>query len=152
RRCTRAGRPRPSSRAAAWRGGENNMHLCGYNPARVNDALASEAVSRRGELPAVASLVLLVTLAFGDVLAGINNFYMRDLTRYYYPTKQILREVVYGGEFPYWNRYFSAGQPIAANPEHEVFYPFTWLILLPSYDLGYRLHILLHIYVGVLGM
>ena len=142
------------------------MRLYGYNPARVNDALATDpdaspplpllaplpAVSRRAELFAVGSLVLIVTLAFGDVLIGTSNFYMRDLTRYYYPTKQILREIVYGGEFPYWNRYFSAGQPIAANPEHEVFYPLTWLILLPSYDLGYRLHILIHIYLGVLGM
>src|SRR5207237_7315178 len=97
-------------------------------------------------------LVVLATLAFGDVFVGINNFYMRDLTRYYYPTKQVVREIVYGGEFPYWNRYFSAGQPIAANPEHEVFYPFTWLILLPSYDLGYRLHILVHIWIGLIGM
>ena len=128
---------------------ENNMGHCEYNPARVNDA---RPVSRRADALAVASLVLIVTVLFGDVLIGVNNFYMRDLTRYYYPTKQILREIVHGGEFPYWNRYFSAGQPIAANPEHEVFYPFTWLILLPSYDLGYRLHILIHIYIGVLGM
>jgi len=42
--------------------------------------------------------------------------------------------------------------PIAANPEHEVFYPFTWLILLPSYNLGYSLHIIVHIFVGLLGM
>jgi hypothetical protein len=117
----------------------------GYNPPRVNDA-------RRTDALAVASLALIVTIAFGDVLVGVDNFYMRDLTRYYYPTKQILREIVQGGEFPYWNRYFSAGQPIAANPEHEVFYPFTWLILLPSYDLGYRLLILLHLYLGILGM
>lgn len=101
---------------------------------------------------AIASLALIVTISFADVLIGINNFYMRDLTRYYYPTKQILREIVYGGEFPYWNRYYSAGQPIAANPEHEVFYPLTWLILLPGYDFGYRLHILIHLYIGLLGM
>src|SRR5204862_197411 len=49
-------------------------------------------------------------------------------------------------------RFFSAGQPIAANPEHEAFYPLTWLILLPSYDLGYRLHILVHIYIALVGM
>jgi hypothetical protein len=107
---------------------------------------------RKHDRLAVALLILLPTLFFGDVLLGINNFYMRDLTRYYYPTKQVLREIALGGEFPYWNRYFSAGQPIAANPEHEVFYPFTWLILLPSYDLGYRLHILIHLYIGLLGM
>lgn len=143
-----------------------------YNPAPVNDALAPPPdasplpavppppvpppapppVSRRTDAIAVASLALIVTLAFGDVLVGVNNFYMRDLTRYYYPAKQILREIVVGGEFPYWNRYFSAGQPIAANPEHEVFYPLTWLILLPSYDFGYRLLILLHLYIALLGM
>jgi hypothetical protein len=108
--------------------------------------------SRRHDLFAVAILFLLATLFFSDVLAGKNNFYMRDLTRYYYPTKQILREIVQHGEFPYWNRHFSAGQPLAANPEHEVFYPLTWLVLLPSYDLGYRLHILIHVYIGLLGM
>src|SRR5256712_13480744 len=142
------------------------MAQYGYNPARVNDALATgldasppqpviasvPVRSRRADALAAASLALIVTLAFADVLIGVNNFYMRDLTRYYYPTKQILREIVYGGEFPYWNRYFSAGQPLAANPEHEVFYPFTWLILLPSYDLGFRLLILIHIYIGLLGM
>jgi hypothetical protein len=132
----------------------------------VNDALATapdasppqsviesaSPVSRRTDALAVASLALILTILFGDVLIGANNFYMRDLTRYYYPAKQILREIVYGGEFPYWNRYFSAGQPIAANPEHEVFYPLTWLILLPSYDFGYRLLILVHLYIGLLGM
>ena len=109
-------------------------------------------VSRRTDLLALGLLLLIATIFFADILLGINEFYMRDMTRYYYPTKQILREIVQHGEFPYWNRYFSAGQPIAANPEHEVFYPLTWLILLPSYDFGYRLEILIHIYIGLLGM
>jgi Bacterial membrane protein YfhO len=108
--------------------------------------------NRRHDLIALAVLAILGTAFFADVLIGTHNVYMRDLTRYYYPTKQVLREIVQNGEFPYWNRYFSAGQPIAANPEHEVFYPLTWLILLPSYDLGYRLHILVHIYIGLFGM
>src|SRR3954470_21303152 len=117
----------------------------------LNDTMLPPA-SRRSDLLAVALLFLIATISFADVLFGVNQLYMRDLTRYYYPAKQILRDVVQHGEFPYWNRYFSAGQPIAANPEHEVFYPLTWLILLPSYDLGYRLHILIHIYIGLLGM
>jgi hypothetical protein len=117
----------------------------------VNDATLPPA-SRRSDLLALALLFLIATVFFADVLFGVNQLYMRDLTRYYYPAKQILRDVVQHGEFPYWNRYFSAGQPIAANPEHEVFYPLTWLILLPSYDLGFRLHILIHIYIGLLGM
>ena len=136
--------------------GENNTAEIGGLPTRlqsraVNDATLPPA-SRRTDLLALGLLFLIATISFADVLFGVNQLYMRDLTRYYYPTKQILREIVQHGEFPYWNRYFSAGQPIAANPEHEVFYPLTWLILLPSYDLGYRLHILIHIYIGLLGM
>jgi hypothetical protein len=108
--------------------------------------------ARRHDWLALGLLALVATLLFADVLAGTQNFYMRDLTRYYYPAKQVLREIVQNGEFPYWNRYFGAGQPIAANPEHEVFYPLTWLILLPDYFLGYRLHILAHVYIGLFGM
>jgi hypothetical protein len=91
-------------------------------------------------------------LLFPDVLLGHAGFYFRDLTRYFYPAKQILREIVQSGEFPYWNRYFSAGQPMAANPEHEVFYPLTYLVLLPSYNFGFRLLILLHISIALGGM
>lgn len=108
--------------------------------------------ARRHDTIAIAILGLLATLLFADVLLGTHNFYIRDLTRYYYPTKQIIRDIVLNGEFPYWNRQFGGGQPIAANPEHEVFYPLTWLIFLPNYDFGYRLHILVHIYIGLFGM
>ena len=70
--------------------------------------LYNRAPLKRTDLLACAALVLLATVVFGDVFAGVNELYMRDLTRYYYPAKQILREIVYGGEFPYWNRSFSA--------------------------------------------
>lgn len=108
--------------------------------------------AKRHDLYAIVILGVLASLLFADVLLGTHNFYLRDLTRYYYPTKQVIRDIVLSGEFPYWNRHFGAGQPIAANPEHEVFYPLTWLIFLPNYDLGYRLHILVHIYIGLFGM
>ncbi|HKB80992.1 MAG TPA: hypothetical protein VKH35_14885, partial [Thermoanaerobaculia bacterium] len=37
------------------------------------------AASRRADLVAIASLVVLVTVLFGDVLLGFHQFYMRDL-------------------------------------------------------------------------
>lgn len=108
--------------------------------------------ARRHDSIAIAILGLLATLLFLDVVLGTHNFYIRDLTRYYYPAKEVIRDIVLNGEFPYWNRHFGAGQPIAANPEHEVFYPLTWLLFLPDYDFGYRMHILVHIYIGLFGM
>ncbi len=109
-------------------------------------------ILRRHDLIAVAILVAIASLFFIDVVVGTQNFYMRDLTRYYYPAKHALREIALGGEFPFWNRLFSAGQPMAANPEHEVFYPLTWLLLLPNYDFAYRLHIMVHVYIALIGM
>ena len=106
----------------------------------------------RRDLAAIALLLCLGTLLFSDVLFLGRSLYLRDLTRYYYPTKRIVREVILSGEMPYWNRYYSAGQPMAANPEYEVFYPPQWLILLPSYNFGYRLHIIVHIWASLVGM
>jgi len=101
---------------------------------------------------AILLLCLVCSIPFLDVIFSGSRFYIRDLTRYYFPTKHIIREVLLGGDFPYWNRYYSGGQPMAANPEYEIFYPLQWLILLPSYDLGFRLHILVHVYIAAIGM
>lgn len=107
---------------------------------------------RRSDLYAVTLLVLLTSLFFIDVLAGSNRFYFRDLARFYYPAKLTLARIVASGEFPWWNPLYAGGQPMAANPEYCVFYPLQWLILLPDFDLGFRLHILVHLYIGVIGM
>jgi hypothetical protein len=112
-----------------------------------------DAISRRrADLLVIGFLLILCAAPFADVLFGYRSIYIRDLTRYYYPTKRIIREVIAGGEFPFWNRYYSAGQPMAANPEYEIFYPPQLLVLIPNYDLGFRLHILLHIWIAAIGM
>jgi hypothetical protein len=103
------------------------------------------------DLIAAVALVLLGTLFFAPVLCGSRVFFARDILHYYYPAKHLLREIVLRGEFPYWNPYFSAGQPLAANPEHEVFYPLNWLILLPSFRFGFNLQIVLHVWICLLG-
>jgi hypothetical protein len=108
--------------------------------------------TRRHDAIAVAILAALITLAFADVLAGINSLYVRDLVHFFYPVKHVLREAVLGGEFPYWNPWFGAGQPLAANPQHEVFYPPNWLILLPDYGIGFHLLVVLHLHLAAVAM
>jgi hypothetical protein len=74
------------------------------------------------------------------------------VTRFYYPMKKVARDVILSGEFPSWNPNLSEGQPLAANPEFAVFYPPNWFLLLPDYDLAFRLHILFHYYIAAIGM
>lgn len=107
--------------------------------------------TRRNDFAAILLLILTTTLFFADVLFGDGRFFIRDLSSFYFPTKMIIREVFLSGEFPFWNPYYSAGQPMAANPEYEIFYPLQLLILLPDYDLGFRLHILIHYYIATIG-
>jgi hypothetical protein len=101
---------------------------------------------------ALAVLAAIITLAFADILLGLNVLFVRDVSAYYYPAKHVVREILLGGEIPYWNPYFGAGQPLAANPEHEVFYPLTWLVLLPSYRIGFHLLTLIHLYIAAAAM
>lgn len=116
----------------------------------MNDVIEASA-ERRSDLRAMGLLALLITVLYADVLFLGASFFTRDLTSYHYPMKWIVREVVLGGDFPFWNRLYSAGQPLAANPAYELFYPPQWLTFLPDYDYGFRLHIVLHVYIAALG-
>ncbi|MEA2162050.1 MAG: hypothetical protein QOK37_177 [Thermoanaerobaculia bacterium] len=100
----------------------------------------------------LAALAAIPTLFFADVLFAGSNFYHPDLFLYHFPMKHIVREAMLSGEFPFWNRYYSGGQPIAANPAYELFYPLQWLILVGSYRFGFALHIVAHVYVALAGM
>jgi hypothetical protein len=113
--------------------------------------LPRDAETRR-EAGTLLFLALVPTILFGDILFGSSTLYLRDVVLYHYPGKRVLREIVLGGEFPYWSPYISAGQPLAANPVHQVFYPPTWLILLPDFTTGFNLLALLHVYLATFGM
>ena len=106
---------------------------------------------RRHDRLAAISLAAVITLLFFDVVTGNGAFYTRDAALYHFPLKTILRDVVAAGEFPYWNPFTSGGQPLAANPAHEVFYPLTWLAMLPSAVYGFNWHALVHVYLATIG-
>ncbi|HUJ13765.1 MAG TPA: hypothetical protein VL284_08240 [Thermoanaerobaculia bacterium] len=97
-------------------------------------------------------LIALPTLFFADVLFLGNNFFFRDLFAYHFPMKHVLRETIARGEFPWWNPYFGGGQPMAANPAYELWYPPQWLIFVGTFAFGFALHILFHVYLALLGM
>jgi hypothetical protein len=100
----------------------------------------------------MALLAIVSVLPYADTLVSDRRLFVRDLARYYDPAARVLRAVVRGGDFPHWNRAFAAGQPLAANPEFELFYPPRWLILLGDFDLGFRLHVLMHAPIAAVGM
>lgn len=97
-------------------------------------------------------IVVAITAWFADVLSGANVFFLKDLFRYHLPMKHIVRAAMQSGELPLWNPFYGSGQPLAANPAFELFYPPQWLVLLPNFTLGFNLHILVHAYIAAIGM
>ncbi|HJT17013.1 MAG TPA: hypothetical protein VJ853_06490, partial [Thermoanaerobaculia bacterium] len=97
-------------------------------------------------------LIALATLFFADVLFLGNNFFFRDLFTYHYPMKRVLHDTIARGEFPWWNPFFANGQPMAANPAYELWYPPQWLMFIGPFDFGFALHIVFHVYLGLVGM
>lgn len=112
-------------------------------------AAAPEA--RSGDRRALLLLVALVALAFADVLFAGRALFSRDLFTFHFPGRTVLRDVVMAGEFPSWNPAVGGGQPLAANPNHQAFYPPHLLILLPDYLTGFQLYIVLHFVILALG-
>ncbi len=109
-------------------------------------------VPRAHDAAAAAVLVAFITLLFFDVLFLGRSIGSGDLLQYHFPLKKALRDLVFAGEFPWWNRLIEAGQPIAANPAYELWYPLQWLVFLPGFVIGFKLHVVVHYYVGALGM
>jgi hypothetical protein len=105
----------------------------------------------RRDTGALLLLLGIVTVLFLDVFFG-NALFLRDISRYHYPMKRIVRLELLRGEIPFWNPYHNSGQPLLANPQYQVFYPLQALILLPSYRLGFQLHVLIHLYIALIGM
>src|SRR5579872_813063 len=108
--------------------------------------------SRRTDLWSAAFLIALVIVLFSDVLFLGSNFYLRDLFQYHFPLEKIVRDIISRGEFPWWQRRIAGGQPVAANPAYEVFYPPQWLIFIGPFPFGFALHIVFHVVVALLGM
>ena len=97
-------------------------------------------------------LVALIVAAFFDVLFLGRGFYRGDLFVYHFPMKKVVRDLTFLEGLPHWNPAYHGGQPLAANPAYELFYPPQWLVLLPSFEYGFQLHIVVHFAIAAIGM
>jgi hypothetical protein len=107
-------------------------------------------MSRDAKIAALLAIAIL--LLFADVLFLGAGFYVRDVIRDYLPSRFVLRSIVFAGEFPSWNPFYCGGQPLAANPGFQTFYPLTWLAFLPSFLFGFNFEIVVHVAIAAAGM
>ena len=83
----------------------------------------------RPHLPAAAVLSALVLFLFRDVVFRGQVFYYRDVHLQWYVQALAFVRSIAAGSWPVWNPWVGFGQPLWANPNNQVLYPFTWLHL-----------------------
>ncbi|MCU1348291.1 MAG: hypothetical protein JWO56_1321 [Acidobacteria bacterium] len=106
----------------------------------------------RADRMAILLLAGCAAVVFADVLLLGSGFYFRDVTTGFIPVAAMVRDALVHGEFPVWARHFAGGQPLAANPAFQLFYPGTWLVLLPRFPFGFQLEIVAHVALAACGM
>ena len=101
----------------------------------------------RGALEAAAvslALVLLATFLFRDAVISGRVFFQRDVGLMWYTQMTTLVGAVTRGEWPLWNPWIGFGQPLWADANNEILYPFTWLNLLLRPWAYYTLFVVAH--------
>jgi membrane protein YfhO len=102
-------------------------------------------------LPAAALSLLLLALFWKVFLRG-EVFYERDIHLIFLGQTEAFVRAVLGGSWPVWDPYPGFGQPMLANPDAQVLYPFMWLNLLMSPATYYVLFVLAHLFFSAWGM
>jgi len=100
---------------------------------------------------ALATLALAVLLYPGALLQG-EAFFERDLHVDWYPRLAALGRALGEGAWPLWEPGLGFGQPLAADPSVQVFYPVTWLALALPWGTAYTGFVLVHLVVAGLGV
>lgn len=99
-----------------------------------------------------AALLLLLGLQ-PDSLPFAPRALFSDAALAHWPAALHLRQsVLRDGEFPVWQDITMGGQPFAANPLNKTAYPFQWLVLLLPPALHLNTLVVLHLFLGGLGM
>lgn len=108
--------------------------------------------SRR--LPGILAAAAIVPALFwfGPALVARQAPSFRDQGDFFYPLKLYTADRLRSGEIPLWNPLSGGGEPWLANAQAGVFYPPSFLFLLPNPAIAGILFLLFHFAIGAWGM
>ena len=94
----------------------------------------------------------LFLLVFREFFFTNRVFFERDTTVVEVPVKKLTVQLLREGNFALWTDAHGNGQPFLANPKNAIFYPTTWLYLILPLFTAFKLHYLIHVLLGWLGL
>ncbi len=99
------------------------------------------------------AIVVIAAVVFNKYLFYFNYLPWGDITTFYFPKYQMIRESVFSYKsIPLWDPYFMGGQPHFPVPSNSTFFSlFGWLILFFSAAYTVKLNLVLSILLGGVG-
>ncbi len=109
------------------------------------------AVARHPARSAALGLVALVLTTFFPLVLG-RVLFERDIQSYWWAEVETFVATVAAGRWPVWNPWVTFGQPMLAEPDTQVLYPFTWLNLILPLGTAYTVFVLGHLVLSGFGL
>jgi hypothetical protein len=106
----------------------------------------------RSRLIVPAALCAIVLAAYLMPLVGGATFVQRDHLTHTLPAKQYLADALRAGHLPEWWDGAYLGVPFAANPNHSVLYPPSWIVAALPMPWGADVLLIAHVLFAGLGM
>ncbi len=106
---------------------------------------------------------IFVTIFFNKIILTDLTYFQRDIILQFKPWKILIKDFLkninttqqidYLDIIPLWNHYNYCGYPFLANPQTQVFYPFSIIFyILNDFVLGYKIFIILHFLLAFIFM
>lgn len=93
----------------------------------------------------------LVVLLFADLLFLPRMIYGRDLNSYFLPLEATVHRAWASGRLPLWFGGVSGGKPLLPNPNAGVFYPLRVAAAAMPLACGFKLYLVLHVFLAGWG-
>ena len=93
----------------------------------------------------------LVVLLFADLLFLPVTIYGRDVNSYFLPLESAVHHAWASGRLPLWFAGVSGGKPLLPNPNAGVFYPLRILAAALPFAYGFKLYLVLHVFLAGWG-
>jgi hypothetical protein len=109
-----------------------------------------EVVPRDASARATVALLALALVVFSPLVLG-RVLFERDIQTFWLAQVETFVRAVAAGCWPVWDPWVTFGQPMLAQPDTQVLYPFTWLNLILPPGPVYSLYVLVHLLLAGLG-
>ena len=109
-------------------------------------------LAERPAWSAACALALVVVTLCHRTLLGGEVYHQRDISFMWYTRIESAVRSIAQGRWPVWDPYTAFGQPLWADPNVQVLYPFTWLNLVLRPWTVYTLYVAFHLLGAGLGL